>query len=84
MTGVSKREKLGRAIAEFMWKYGDWYELRDCYDSFEDFVTETISSLYNSRERNEIAKDLYTRSKQSDDEKEASKASILYRKVVDI
>lgn len=79
---MEQREKLAKEIVNFMLKYGDTYEFRDCYESVEDFVMEIVSSLYNSVERNGIAKDLYTRSTQSDDEKEASKASILYRKVV--
>ena len=77
-------EKLGKEIATFMWDYGDIYELRDCYDSFEEFVTETIACLYDRVKRNIMALVLKDYIEWSDDDEEATEASILYRKVVDI
>ena len=74
-------ENLGNEIATFMWDYADWYELRDCYDSFEELVTETIASLYDRVKRNVMALVLKESIEWSDDEDEAVKAAELYRKV---
>ena len=75
------REALGKEIAKFMWDYGDIYELRDIYDSFEEFVTEIVASLYDRVKRNVMALVLKESIEWSDDEDEAVKAAELYRKV---
>ena len=48
---------LARRIFEFMVGV-DHYNFKDCYDNFEDFVTETIAGLYDERRRKGIAADL--------------------------
>ena len=78
------REKLGREIADFVWQYGDWYEISDIYDSIDELITETIACLYDTFKRKAIALYLKEITAFSDYDDEALKAAELYRKVVEL
>ena len=78
------REKLGREIADFVWQYGDWYEISDIYDSIDELITETIACLYDTFNRKAIALYLKEITAFSDYDDEALKAAELYRKVVEL
>lgn len=75
-------EALAKEIVNFMLKYGDTYELKDCYESVEDFITETIACLYDKVKRNVMALVLKEYIEWADDDKEATEAATLYRKVI--
>ena len=77
-------ETLAKEIVSFMIKYGDTYELRDCYESVEEFVTETIAALYDKVKRHIMALVLKEYIEWSDCEEEATEAAVLYRKVMAI
>ena len=89
MTDVNARETLGKEIADFMLKYGDTYELNDCYESFEEFVTETIMALYDAVKRKVMALVLkeyveWWKIENEEDKEMVTKATELYRKVVSL
>ena len=84
MTDINAREILAKEIVDFMLKYGDTYELRDCYDSVEDFVTETIMALYDAVKRKVMALVLkeyveWWDITDEEDEIMVAKAAILYQ-----
>ena len=81
---MEQREMLALEISEFIWTY-DIYEARDCYESYEELITETIRSLYDKVKRNIIALWLKEIIEWKEGlEEEIAKAAELYRKVVDI
>lgn len=45
---------LAKRITEFVYNNCDWYELHDCYDSYEEFESETYMGLCNQRHRKGI------------------------------
>ena len=62
----------------------DLYSFKDNYNSFSDFVTETLAGLYDERRRKGIADDLKVTAENFDDDETASEASMLYRKVMSL
>lgn len=46
---------LAKRIAKFVWANGDTYELRDWYDGYADFESETIIGLCDKHRRKSIA-----------------------------
>lgn len=65
---------LAKKIAEWVWNNGDRYELRDCYDSYEDFESETIMGMSNAEQRKGIAHYLrFTTFETEEDDAYASK-----------
>lgn len=74
---------LARRICEFMVSL-DPYNANDCYDNFEDFVTETISGLYDKRRRKGIAADLKGTAEWCEIDADAYEASMLYREVMSL
>lgn len=75
-------ERLATQICNFMFKVCDTHEFRDCYKSFEDFVTETARSLYDAKLRKGIAADLKGMAENEEDDDIAREASMLYREVI--
>jgi len=37
--------ELAKRIANFVWENGDWFEIRDTYDTFGELVSETLIGL---------------------------------------
>lgn len=62
----------------------DLYSFNDNYNSFSDFVTETLAGLYDERRRKGIAADLKGTAEWYEDEDVASEASMLYREVMSL
>lgn len=82
-------ETLAKEIVDFMLKYGDTYELRDYYESVEDFITETIQALYDKVKRKVMALVLkeyveWWEIENEEDMEMVTKATELYRKVVSL
>lgn len=77
-------ERLATQICNFMFKICDTHEFRDCYKSFEDFVTETTRSLYDAKLRKGIAADLKGMAENEENDNVAREAACLYRKVIAI
>lgn len=77
-------EKLAIKICKFIFEICDTHEFRDNYKSFEDFVTETTRSLYDTKLRKGIAADLKGMAEYCEDDNIASEASMLWREVMAI
>ena len=45
---------LAKRIANFIWENGDWYELRDKYDTFGELLADTLQSLADKAKRKAI------------------------------
>lgn len=43
-------------IAQYVWEHGDWYELRDIYDSYEELLKDVNESLRDKAKRKELFK----------------------------
>ena len=75
-------EKLAIRLCSLMYEVCDTYEFNDNYKSFEDFITETIASLYDTKLRRGIAADLKGMAENEEDDNVAREASMLYREVI--
>ena len=81
---MGQREILALEISEFVWNY-DIYEARDCYESYEELITETMRALYDKAKRNVIALWLKEIIEWEEGlEEEIAKAAELYRRVLAI
>lgn len=45
-----------KQIAQYVWENGDWYELRDIYDSYEELLEDVEESLRERAKREELFK----------------------------
>lgn len=67
---------LAKKIASFVWRYGDWYEISDIYETEGELVTETYLALCRG-EGKEIADFLketyYDLAKENDNDAEEAR-----------
>lgn len=75
--------KLAEKICTFMCGT-DLYEAKDCYDSLEEFITETAKCLWLSVHRKAIATALKEIVEWHEDDETAREAYELYKEVVAI
>lgn len=73
--------KLAEKICTFMMGV-DLYEFKDCYESLEEFITETAKCLWLSSHRKAIAAALKEIVEWHEDDDTAKEAYELYREVV--
>lgn len=75
--------KLAEKICTFMCGV-DLYEAKDCYDSLEEFISETAKCLWLSSHRKAIATALKEIVEWHDDDETAREAYDLYKEVMEI